>query len=32
MIAFGKDWKSRGLRRYEENFKKKHPGRQASKR
>jgi hypothetical protein len=32
MIAFGRDWKSRGLRRYEENFKKKHPGRQASKR
>jgi hypothetical protein len=23
MIAFGKDWKSRGLRRYEENYKRK---------
>jgi hypothetical protein len=23
MIVFGKDWKSRGLRRYEENYKKK---------
>jgi hypothetical protein len=32
MIAFGKDWKSRGLRRYEENYRKKHPGRQPSKR
>lgn len=32
MIAFGKDWKSRGLRRYEENYRRKHPGRQPSKR
>jgi hypothetical protein len=32
MIAFGKDWKSRGLRRYEENLRKKNPGRQSSKR
>jgi hypothetical protein len=23
MIAFGKDWKSRGLRRYEESYKKR---------
>jgi hypothetical protein len=23
MIVFGKDWKSRGLRRYEENYKRK---------
>jgi len=32
MIAFGKDWKSRGLRRYEENYRRRHQGRQPSKR
>jgi hypothetical protein len=32
MIVVGKDWKSRGLRAYEENYKRKHPGRQPSKR
>jgi hypothetical protein len=32
MIVVGKDWKSRGLRVYEENYKRKHPGRQPSKR
>jgi hypothetical protein len=32
MVVLGKDWKSRGLRTYEENYRRRHPGRQPSKR